>query len=215
MSSDFTTIPTISLADWTETQADRDAFAAELCRICHEVGFLLLVDHGVPQEFLDRYFAALERFFALDEATKASIDKRHSRFFRGWERVGAELTDNRPDYREQLDVSTENPPYPADVEPPYLRLAGPNQWLADSVLPGFRDLVLEFFARMGAVADQLMAAMSRGLGLAEDHLAGLFGSPRHSFVKLIRYPPTPAGEAGVNAHHDASGSTLPRPRARW
>jgi isopenicillin N synthase-like dioxygenase len=29
-----------------------------------------------------------------------------------------------------------------------------------------------------------------------------------SLVKLIHYPPTPAGEAGVNAHHDAGFLTL-------
>ena len=35
-----------------------------------------------------------------------------------------------------------------------------------------------------------------------------FGGRRHSLVKLIRYPATPAGEAGVNAHHDAGFLTL-------
>jgi hypothetical protein len=30
--------------------------------------------------------------------------------------------------------------------PPYLRLDGPNQWLPDDVLPGFRAVVEELFA---------------------------------------------------------------------
>ena len=63
-------------------------------------------------------------------------------------------------------MSTENAPYPADAEPPYLRLDGPNQWLPEGVLPGFRDAVNEFFARLGAVADELMEVLSVGLGLA-------------------------------------------------
>ena len=66
--------------------------------------------------------AAPNDFFALPEQVKAQIDKRNSRHFRGWERVGAELTDNRVDYREQLDLSTENEPYPSDAMPAYLRL---------------------------------------------------------------------------------------------
>jgi isopenicillin N synthase-like dioxygenase len=204
----FTEIPRVSLAAWTTPGADRAGFAERLTTICHEVGFFYLVDHGVPDEFVDRYFGLLDDFFALPEATKATIDKRQSPHFRGWERVGSELTNNQVDYREQLDVSTEHPPYGPDAEPPYLRLDGPNQWLDDAVLPGFRTTVEEFFTRLGAIADELMAAMSLGLGLPEDHLRHLFGERPQSFVKLISYPATPTGEAGVNAHHDAGFLTI-------
>lgn len=204
----FTTIPVIDLSRWRGSPEDRAALAGDVRRVCHEVGFFHLVGHGVPAEFVDRYFAALRAFFALPEATKATIDKRRSRHFRGWERVGAELTNNRPDHREQLDVSTEHPPYPTDVEPAYLRLDGPNQWLPEDVLPGFRDVVGEFFGRFGAVADELMEVLSVGLGLAPDHLRRVFGDRPLSFAKLISYPPTPPGEAGVNAHHDAGFLTI-------
>jgi isopenicillin N synthase-like dioxygenase len=61
---------------------------------------------------------------------------------------------------------------------------------------------------MARVADQLLAAMCVGLGLAPDHLDALFGDRRMALVKLIHYPPTPAGEAGVNAHHDTGFLTL-------
>ena len=204
----FSSIPLVSLADWSGPGADRGAFSRRLTLICHEVGFFYLTDHGVPHNFLDRYFDLLGSFFALDETLKATIDKRRSPHFRGWERVGAELTNNRPDYREQLDVSTENSSYPRDAEPAYLRLDGPNQWLAEEALPGFRDVVNEFFARMGVVAYELMAAMSVGLGLDAQFLRHRFGERPLSFVKLISYPQTPTGEAGVNAHHDAGFLTL-------
>ena len=92
--------------------------------------------------------------------------------------------------------------------PPYLRLDGPNQWLPDDVLPGFRRAVDELFDRLGAVAFELMEVLSVGLGLAPDHLRDVFGERPLSFAKLISYPPTPPGEAGVNAHHDAGFLTL-------
>jgi isopenicillin N synthase-like dioxygenase len=201
----FSSIPQVSLA---ELRADRHAGAARLTAICHEVGFFTLVEHGIEKEFFDRCLAQQAAFFALPESVKATIDKRQSPHFRGWERVGAELTDNRPDYREQLDVSTENPSYGLDAEPAYLRLDGPNQWLADDVLPGFRAMFEEFFERLGAVANELMAAMSLGLGLDEHYLRDLFGERPLSFAKLVNYPRTPEGEAGVNAHHDAGFLTL-------
>jgi isopenicillin N synthase-like dioxygenase len=144
VSAAFTEIPTVDLTRWTQVDDpnERDRFAEELLQICHETGFLLLVGHGIEQGWIDRYFAGLEAFFALPEETKAKIDKVASPQFRGWERVGAELTNNRVDYREQLDVCTENPlRMHADDEPAYLRLDGPNQWLEQNDLPGFHDLV--------------------------------------------------------------------------
>lgn len=204
----FREIPVVSLSEWTAPDADRAAFADRLRSICHEVGFFQLVDHEVSHAFIEDYFDALRRFFALPDATKARIEKVNSPWFRGWERVGAELTDNSVDHREQVDIWTELPPRPRDAQPPYLRLDGPNQWLDEETLPGFRSLVERFQREMGAIADELMAAMCGGLGLAPDQLEKVFGERRSSLVKLIHYPATPPGEAGVNAHHDAGFLTL-------
>jgi isopenicillin N synthase-like dioxygenase len=122
--------------------------------------------------------------------------------------VGAELTDARVDHREQVDVWTELKPRSVDTSPFYLRLEGPNQWLDDEFVPGFRALVERFQVEMGDLADELVEAMSVGLGLSDGQLDGLFGADRMSLVKLIHYPPTPPGEAGVNAHHDTGFLTL-------
>jgi isopenicillin N synthase-like dioxygenase len=204
----ITSIPAVDLRLWDGSSAERATLADEVRRCCHEVGFFYAGGHGVDEGFLTRYFAGLEAFFALDEAHKALIDKRTSPHFRGWERIGAELTGNRVDHREQLDVSSEHPPYPPGVQPAFLHLDGPNQWLPEALLPGFHALVLEFLARMGALAERIMGIMAVGLGLAESAFAERFGERPHSLAKLISYPPTPPGEAGVNAHHDAGFLTI-------
>jgi isopenicillin N synthase-like dioxygenase len=204
----FQEIPVVSLAAWTSVHADREAFADRLQAICHEIGFFRLVDHGVEAAFLDDYFRAMRAFFALPEHVKAHIDKRASPWFRGWEQVGAELTDNNVDHREQVDVWSELDPQPRDVQPTYLRLEGPNQWPDESVAPHFRQLVERFQTEMGAIADELLTAMSVGLRLDPQQLLRFFGARRMSLVKLIHYPPTPPGEAGVNAHHDTGFLTL-------
>ncbi len=206
----FSEIPVLDLRNWNapESPEQRAQFAADLLETSHRVGFLLLTGHGVEQIFLDRHFSGLQEFFALPEAVKGRIDKVESPHFRGWERVGAELTDNRVDFREQLDLCTANDPYTYDIDPPFLRLDGPNQWLDESTLPGFRPLVEHFMSTMGAIADQLMAALSSAFGLSEDHLRNVFGERPMSLTKLIRYPPTPPGQCGVNAHHDAGFVTV-------
>lgn len=204
----FTSIPVLDLSPWSSgTGAGADAFAAELLEVAHRVGFLLLAGHGVDDAVTARWIDAVASFFALPEATKAGIDKHRSPHFRGWERVGAELTDNRVDHREQLDLCTEHDPVvPAD--PVFLRLEGPNQWLAEEALPGFRAVVEDWLARMGGIAEALMAALSRGLGLDDGFLHRAFGERPFSLAKLIRYPATPEGECGVNAHHDAGFLTI-------
>ncbi len=204
-SATFTEIPELDLAEWV---IEPGAFADRVRDVCHSIGFFQLVGHGVDAEFIERHIEMQRCFFALPESAKASIDKALSPHFRGWERVGAELTGGRPDLREQLDLSTENPVRGLDLDPPYLRLDGPNQWLAEHVLPGFRAHMAEYFDRMSTVADTMLAVFSVGLGLGRGHLHDVFGARPLSFVKLIDYPPTPPDGAGVNPHHDAGFLTL-------
>lgn len=210
MSAAFQSIPLVSLAKWrsSDSDTDRQAFANELRDICHNIGFFVLVDHGIDHEFLARYFTMLKTFFALPEDVKAQIDKSRSPHFRGWERVGSEYTDNKKDYREQVDCSTENEPYPAGSKPDFLVLDGPNQWLPDGVLPEFKPLIQQFHRQMGELAEELMEILAIGLDLPGDSFARRFGERRHSLMKLISYPPTPPGEAGVNSHKDAGFLTL-------
>jgi isopenicillin N synthase-like dioxygenase len=193
----FNNIPAVSLADWHACGADRQAFADDVRRICHEVGFLMLVDHGIDQPSIDAWFEHLERFFALPEATKALIDKRNSPHFRGWERVGSEFTDNKVDVREQVDLWSEYPASVVAAEQIYLALEGPNQWLPEEVLPGFRDAAHDFFARMGALADELMEVFAVGLGLPASTFRDRFGERPMSLVKVISYPPTPRVVLGL------------------
>lgn len=205
---DFTTIPVVDLARWRAGGADAAALADEVRTICHHVGFFTLVGHGISQSEIDHYFDTLARFFALTTEQKATIDKVGSRHFRGWERIGSELTNNRVDHREQIDLATEHAVGESDVLPPYWRLHGPNQWPDESLVPGFRATVSGFLARLESLAHELMGVLSVGLGLPVEHLDGVFGDRTLSLAKLISYPPTPPGEAGVNEHNDAGFLTV-------
>ncbi|NNE74589.1 MAG: isopenicillin N synthase family oxygenase, partial [Acidimicrobiales bacterium] len=205
----FTEIPLVDVGRWRGgTRPERQAFADEVRDICHRVGFFIAVNHGVDTELTESVFATLRRLFALPESTKRQIDKTDSRHFRGWEPVGTESTNNRTDHREQIDLWTDGKSHPPDAEPPYLRLMGPNQWLDDAVLPGHRDVIERWIEQVHRFGDRLLAILSLGLGLAEDHLAALFGPEPMSLTKLIHYPPTPPGEAGVNGHHDTGFVTI-------
>lgn len=204
MSSDFSEVPVIDLA----AQRRDGELADELVQICHNVGFFIVTNHGIEPDFMSKLFESMRCFFALRDDQKMLITKAVSPHFRGYEAVGAELTNNRPDMREQIDLWSEWPARRGDIEPAYLRLLGPNQWMPDELVPGQRDLVLLWCQQLGALADRLLSLIAVGLGLDSEHFRHYFGEETMSLTKLISYPPTPPGQAGVNAHHDTGFLTV-------
>ncbi len=204
----FREIPIVDLGPLRQGPDARVKLADELREISHQVGFFIATNHGVDPSLVNSVFDAMRVFYSLPSDQKHLIDKMASRHFRGWESLGSEYTNNRPDMREQIDLWSEWPARDREVTPNYLRLLGPNQWLPDDLVPGFRALLNEYFARLGELGDDLLRVFSIGLGLDEDHLTSYFGDEPMSLVKLISYPPTPEGQAGVNAHHDAGFITL-------
>ena len=204
----FADVPIIDLSPLREGTEARVELAERLAVICHEVGFFVIVNHGIERAVVENVFDSMRTFFSLPEADKSLIDKRASRHFRGWEPVGTESTNNRPDMREQIDVWTEWPARALDVEPHYLRLLGPNQWMPDSIARDQRQIVLDWMKQLGGLADDLLRVLALGLGLDEQHFKHYFGAEPMSLTKLINYPPTPDGHAGVNAHHDTGFLTI-------
>lgn len=204
----FDSIPVIDVAPLAGGGTPPGGLAEELCRACHEVGFFLVVNHGVDNDLQDRVFDMMHRFFGLPDDIKRRIDKQASRHFRGWEPVGTEYTNNRPDIREQIDCWSEWPARSPHVEPGYLRLLGPNQWLPDDVLAGHETLSNQWSEALGDLASRLLAALWYELGLPAAHLEDFIGDEPMSLTKFIHYPATPPGAAGVNAHHDTGFLTI-------
>lgn len=205
----FSEIPIIDVSPAVGSDGPSEEFSVEFTKICHEVGFALVINHGISSELYAETFAMMHRFFSLPDADKLRIDKKQSPQFRGWEPVGAESTNNAPDEREQIDVWTEWPPRTCGAD--YNKLHGQNQWMPDEVLPGHRDTSMRWINALGQLADRLMSSLSVGLGLGANHLRDLFGDEPMSLAKFIHYPPTKPGGAGVNPHHDAGFLTVLAP----
>jgi isopenicillin N synthase-like dioxygenase len=208
--SNFSEIPIVDLSTARRGE-NLDELAQHLGDICHHVGFLLVSGHGVDPHTTKTAFELSKRFFDLPLEQKLVIDKRQSRHFRGWEPEGAEYTNNRPDIREQIDVWTEHRARAPDIEPHYLRLLGPNQWPPNELIPGFKESVDNWVSQVQQLADLLLSLLARSLGLRPNYFLELFGNECMSLTKLIHYPPTPASQFGVNAHHDAGFLTVLAP----
>jgi len=186
-------------------------FVPALRAAARDVGFFYLVGHGVPDALAEALFAASRRFFALPEPRKLAIAMANSRHFRGYTRLGDELTGGRTDWREQIDFGLEVPALDVGPgDPPWRRLQGPNQWPAE--VPELRDLVLHWHEQLHGVAMRVLAAFALSL----EQPAGVFDSccsgVANQVIKTIRYPgrDVAADDQGCGAHKDSEFLTLLR-----
>src|SRR4051812_26103478 len=72
-------------------------FLARLRTALHDVGFLQLTDFGAAPGQIEELAQATRRFFALPRAERLALDNRLSPHFRGYTRLGHEITAGRPD----------------------------------------------------------------------------------------------------------------------
>ena len=102
--SSVTTLPEVDL------RHPAGQLRARLREVAHEVGFFYLIGHQVPDGLVDRMLAAARRLFALPQAEKDAVAMVRSPHFRGYTRLGGELTRGEVDWREQIDIGPERPP---------------------------------------------------------------------------------------------------------
>ncbi len=100
---DVTHIPIIDVSELVAGGPSQQAVARRLGAACRESGFFYVVGHGVEESLQARLRALSREFFAQDVATKQSIRMAlGAEAWRGYFRVGDELTSGKPDQKEGL-----------------------------------------------------------------------------------------------------------------
>ena len=193
-------------------------FAVELREVMREVGFCYLVGHGADDlaDGEGGLFALAKRLFALPEREKAAVSMVRSPHFRGYTRLGGELTGGQVDWREQIDIGPDLDPIP-DAQGPW-HLQGPNQW--PQGLPELRPAVERHCARLDAVGRSLLEALALSFGAEPGSFdrafrpdpgpadpAGYVPRPA-TLLKIVRYPGGSEHQQGVGAHKDSGVLTL-------
>ena len=195
-----TALPVVDLRDEPAVVRER------LRSVAHDVGFFHLTGHGVPGQLTDRVLAAARRLFALPQAAKDAVAMVNSPHFRGYTRLGGELTGGAVDWREQIDVGPERTPVPDPLEP-HLRLQGPNQWPAG--LPDLPVVLGEWDRALADVGRKVLRHFAFSLGSPEDVFDEAFAETPATLIKIVRYPGQATGSTqGVGAHRDAGVLTL-------
>ncbi|MDV7396822.1 2-oxoglutarate and iron-dependent oxygenase domain-containing protein, partial [Arthrospira platensis SPKY1] len=68
-------IPVVNLSQFTQGDAEaRTAFVAELGKAFHEIGFVGVTGHGVPDQLIEDFYTASKAFFALPTQTKRQYE---------------------------------------------------------------------------------------------------------------------------------------------
>ena len=115
-----------------------------------------------PSALTDRVLTAARRLFALPQADKDAVAMVRSPHFRGYTRLGGELTRGEVDWREQIDIGPERDPIGGPGKPDYLWLQGPNQW--PSGCRSWRASSPSGTRRLAVVARSLLRHWAAALG---------------------------------------------------
>jgi isopenicillin N synthase-like dioxygenase len=187
----MTEIPVIDIGPLLHGDAPARAdVAAKIGAACRNIGFFYIVNHGVPAALVDAVFAETRRFFEQSEAAKAGIAIEQSEVHRGYFKIGGENLDPEKqtadgDLKEGIkigrDLAASHPLVQAKTP-----LHGPNQWPQN--LPGWREVMQEYYDVMEGLGRRLMRAFALALGLEEQYFDRWLKSPMTTLGPL-HYPP--------------------------
>jgi isopenicillin N synthase-like dioxygenase len=204
-----TSLPVLDISALDAGGDAAEQFRARLREVTHEVGFFYLVGHGIEQGLIDEVVEVSRRFFELPTEAKLAIENINSPQFRGYTRVGGELTHGDVDWREQIDIGVERKAVEeTEGTPHFWRLEGPNLWPED--LPELKETIDRWSTELNALALTLMRTWAVALGSPENVFDEAFAERPFSLIKIVRYP----GESdtiekqGVGAHRDGGVLTL-------
>ena len=204
-------VPIIDVAPLVADAGDQEGVATAMGRACRENGFFYVIGHGVSEALAQRLEELTHAFFAQDVETKLKIRMALAgKAWRGYFKVGEELTSGRPDVKEGLyfgsELGEDDPRVKAG-----LPLHGPNLFPAG--IPGFGDTILQYMSALTDLGHALMRGVALSLGLEPGYFRERYMEDPLTLFRTFHYPPvTPKSEGGeqwgVGEHTDYGVLTI-------
>ncbi|XP_028072725.1 leucoanthocyanidin dioxygenase-like [Camellia sinensis] len=194
-------VPTVDLKDLVaEDKEVRERCREALKKAATEWGVMHLVNHGIPDELMERVKAAGEGFFNQPVEEKEKYANDHdSGNIQGY---GSKLANNASGQLEWEDY--------------FFHLVFPEDKRDMSIWPktlsDYIPATSEYAKQLRGLATKVLSALSLGLGLEEGRLEKEVGGMEelHLQMKINYYPKCPQPELalGVEAHTDVSALTF-------
>ncbi len=205
-------IPVIDLAAWPDDLGPPPAgLVDQIAAALHDVGFMVLVGHGVDESVVAAAFHACAAFHAqpLEAKQAVALDRNNNGYMpiKSTTIRSSTVAENiRADLNEAFffrpELGSDHPDVVAGR-----RFRGLNQWPAAPA--GFRAEALAYAAAMAGLAARLRQPLALALDLPADWFASYFAAPQW-VTRFSHYLPSAPGEAvyGLAPHTDASFFTL-------
>lgn len=210
-------VPVLDISPYRSGDAAaRSALAAEVDRICREIGFMVISGHGVDSGLIADVEAVSRTFFDLPLEEKMRIVRPAPDVTRGYMPMKAEVLvrsrggDSEGDLNESLMIG------PVDVDDsPYYTAPAAGRHFAPNLWPerpaGLRSAYETYYRVMDALAIDLMRLFALALGLPEAHFDSSVGRSI-SRLRVRNYPapeqmPEP-GQLRAGAHSDYGSLTI-------
>jgi isopenicillin N synthase-like dioxygenase len=178
-----------------------EATAAQLRQVNETVGFMTIVNHGVPAALVEDAFAACARFHAQSPDAKMAV--KANPLLQGYVPLRGSTTrhskinpNNKPNENEAFFMKRAG----GDA-------GGPECWPAD--LPGFRETALRYYDALDALAQAMLPLYATALDLPAGFFGPLCDRPMTN-LRFTHYPPAEYGanQFGIAPHSDSSFFTL-------
>jgi isopenicillin N synthase-like dioxygenase len=199
-------IPTVDLSQFTQGDAaQREAFVRDLGKAFHEVGFVAVVNHGIPKSLVDGFYSNSRSFFDLPEDIKRKYEIAGLAGQRGYTSFGKEHAKQSKvaDLKEFFQIGQQ---VPADhpLKPQY----PDNVSVAEK--PEFAQMGRDLYQSFERAGSQLLEAIAIHLDLDKDYF-NHYITDGNSILRSIFYPPIthePASAIRAEQHEDINLITL-------
>ena len=199
-------IPTVDLSKFVDgSSEEKTAFVRDLGKAFHEVGFVAVVNHGIPKSLVDGFYAASRAFFALPEDVKKKYEVPGLAGQRGYTSFGKEHAKQSKvaDLKEFFQIGQEVPAgHPLKSQYP------DNVQVAEA--PDMARLGRELYRAFEKAGGQLLEAIALHLHLDRDYF-NRYIHEGNSILRSIHYPPItqePASAIRAEQHEDINLITL-------
>jgi isopenicillin N synthase-like dioxygenase len=158
---------------------------------CENVGFFYALNHGVPQDIIDRGFAASRRFHALPLEAKLKVRLNQNNI--GYMPMNASVQAastvhkaTKPNQNESFFISHDRAADHPDVLAG-IPLRGRNQW--PDGLPGLREDMNAYFQALSAMCERMLPAFAVALKMPAEFFTPYFANECHANLRFLHYPP--------------------------
>ncbi|MCJ1372759.1 hypothetical protein MMC20_003984 [Loxospora ochrophaea] len=182
----FNAIPILDLS-LSRDPKTKSAFLEDLRHALLEVGFLYISNTGIDDDLISQVISQGKAFFDLPDDKKLEIQMKNAPSFLGYNKLGNEITRNRTDWREQIDISTPHP-LPSPSDPLYANLRAPNQWPDPFFLPSFRPVYESYISQMSTLSTTFTSLIAEALSLPPTAFNRFFDSNQQHKLKIVKYP---------------------------